>query len=436
MTLSTPAGLVRGIRRWDLVALAINFIVGAGIFGLPSRVYRLSGPASLIALAICAAALFLVVLCFAEVGSRYVETGGPYLYARDAFGPLVGFEVGWLRWLSGVTSFAANSNLLVDYSSYLWPTVNAEPWRALVITALSVSLTIINLLGVRDAAAASNLFAVGKMAPLVLFIAVGVFFVDPQRLLITRGASYGALSLSVLLLVHTFTGFESVGIAAGEVRDPQRSVPFALFTAIGAITLMYLLIQAVCIGTLPELASSTRPLADAGTLFLGSAGGYLIALGAIISIAGNLSGQLLVTPRTIFAMAEQRQLPQAFASVHPRFRTPYVSISSSAAVILGFALSGTFIQLVTISVLSRVAVYAITCLALPVLRRKSNLREPSFKVPSGNLIAIAAFLMCLWMLSSSTKGEALMTTIAAAVGLLLYLAHKMRTARSSRELRT
>jgi amino acid transporter len=301
--------------------------------------------------------------------------------------------------------------------------------------ALSLSLTIINLLGVRDAAAASNLFAVGKMAPLVLFIAVGVFFVDPQRLLITRGASYGALSLSVLLLVHTFTGFESVGIAAGEVRDPQRSVPFALFSAIGAITLMYLLIQAVCIGTLPELASSTRPLADAGTLFLGSAGGYLIALGAIISIAGNLSGQLLVTPRTIFAMAERRQLPQAFALVHPRFRTPYVSILSSAAVILGFALSGTFIQLATISVLSRVAVYAITCLALPVLRRNSNQREPSFKVPLGNVIAIAAFLVCLWMLSSSTKGGALMTTIAAAVGLLLYLAYKVRTARQSKALR-
>ena len=435
MAQATPAALVRGIRRWDLVALGINFIVGAGIFGLPSRVYRLSGPASLIALAICAAAIFLVVLCFAEVGSRYVETGGPYLYARDAFGPLVGFEVGWLRWLSGVTSFAANSNLLVDYSSYLWPSVNAEPWRALLITALSLSLTIINLLGVRDAAAASNLFAVGKMAPLLLFIAVGVFFVNPQSLSITRGVSYGTLSLSVLLLVHTFTGFESVGIAAGEVRDPQRSVPFALFTAISAVTLMYLLLQAVCIGTLPDLASAIRPLADAGTLFLGSAGGYLIALSAIISIAGNLSGQLLVTPRTIFAMAERRQLPKAFALVHPRFRTPYVSILSSAAIILGFALSGTFIQLVTISVLSRVAVYAITCLALPVLRRKSNLREPAFKVPSGKVIAIAAFLVCLWMLSSSTKREALMTASAAAVGLLLYLPYRMRTARPSRELR-
>ena len=182
MAQATPTGLVRGIGRWDLVALGINFVVGAGIFGLPAKVYSLSGPASLIAYVVCAAAVILIVLCFAEVSSRFTKTGGPYLYAREAFGPLVGFEVGWLRWLSGITSFAANSNLLVDYLSYFWPTASGGLWRAFLVTTLTLSLTLINVVGVRDTALVSNIFAVGKLLPLLLFIAVGLFFVNPQTL--------------------------------------------------------------------------------------------------------------------------------------------------------------------------------------------------------------------------------------------------------------
>jgi amino acid transporter len=423
-----PTALVRGIRRWDLVAFGINFVVGAGIFGLPAKVYSLSGTLSLIAYAICAAAVFLIVLCFAEVGSRFDETGGPYLYAREAFGQLVGFEVGWLRSLAGVTSFAANSNLLVDYLSYVWPTANTHLWRALIITAVALSLTTINLIGVRDAALASNIFAVGKLLPLLLFVTAGLFFIQPHNFSITARPTLGALSTSVLLLVHAFAGFESVTIAAGEVRDPQRTVPFALFITIGGVVLLYVLIQVVCIGTLPELASSTRPLADAGSRFLGAYGGYIITLGAIVSIMGNLNGQLLVTPRTIFAMAEQKQLPRVFAAIHTRFHTPYFSICLSAAVILCFALSGTFIQLLTVSVLARLVVYASTCAALPVLRRKGNVRPPLFKAPAGIVVAIASVGLCVWLLSSSTKREALTTTVAAGVGLISYALYRIARA--------
>jgi len=426
MAQTTPTGLVRGIRRWDLVALGVNFIVGAGIFGLPSKVYSLSGPASLIAYAICAAAVILIVLCFAEMGGRFSETGGPYLYAREAFGQVVGFEVGWLRWLSGVITVAANSNLLVAYLSYIWPTANAGLWRTLVITTVILSLTTINLIGVRDTAVVSNIFAVGKLMPLLLFVAVGLFFVNPQNFSITTQPNYGALSMSVLLLTYAFSGFESLGIPAGEVRDPQRSVPFALFTTMGVVTLLYVLIQIVCIGTLPELASSARPLADASSRFLGPSGGYIISMGAIVSIAGNLNGHMLSTPRMIFAMAEQRQLPQVLAAIHKRFRTPYISILCSAGVMLGFALSGTFIQLLTLSVITRLVVYATTCAALPVLRRRGTVRAPAFKVPSGFLVATASVALCVWMLTNSTKRDALIAAIAAGVGLVLYSLYKMR----------
>jgi len=218
-----PPSLVRGIGRWDLVAFGINSIVGAGIFGLPAKVYSLSGPAALLAYVICAAAVLLIVLCFAEVSSRFTVTGGPYLYAREAFGDVVGFELGWLRCLSFVITFAANANLLVDYLGSVW--IPTGTWRKLVIIIVVLLLTAINLVGVRQTAIVNNIFATGKLVPLLLFITVGVFFINPQNFSVAAPPSYGAFSQSVLLLLYTFTGFESVPIPAGEVSDPQRAIP-------------------------------------------------------------------------------------------------------------------------------------------------------------------------------------------------------------------
>jgi len=239
---------------------------------------------------------------------------------------------------------------------------------------------------------------------------------------------YSAFSMSVLLLVYAFTGFESVAVPAGEVRDPQRNIPFALFATIGIVTLLYVSIQIVCIGTLPGLENSARPLTDASNRFLGPSGGYLISLAVLVSMAGNLTGQMLATPRVLFAMAEQRQLPGILAAVHSKFRTPYIAILFSACVVVGLAHSGTFIQLATISVMARLAMYAATCAALPILRRKSNVLAASFNLPGGSVIAVVSVGLCLWMLSNSTGREAIMTSIAAGVGLLIYFAHRMRKA--------
>jgi amino acid transporter len=282
------------------------------------------------------------------------------------------------------------------------------------------------LIGVRDSAVASNVFAVAKLLPLLLFLLVGFFFVDPQALSITGQPGYGALSASVLLVMYAFAGFESMPVPAGEVRDPQRNVPFALFTTIAVVMALYLSIQVVCIGTLPDLASSARPLADAGDRFLGPFGGMLISAGAVVSIAGNLNAQLLATPRVLFAMAEQRQVPRMLAAVHKRFHTPYSSILLSSAVALVFALSGTFVQLLTLSVLARLIVYAATCAALPVLRRKGNAPPPVLKAPWGVALAGASIALCLWLLSNSAGREALTALIAAGIGLLLFFANKAK----------
>src|SRR5882724_1576419 len=331
---TSKEGLVRGIRRWDLVAITINGIIGAGIFGLPSKVFALIGSYSLIAFVVCAAVVTLFILCFAEVGSRFDETGGPYLYAREAFGPTVAFEIGWLIWLARLTAFAANCNLLVAYLGYFLPTATNPVWRASIIIIVVAVLTTINVIGVRQAAIVSNLFTIGKLIPLIIFIAVGLFFLNHQAFALGERPTTGAFSQSVLLLIYAFTGFEMATIPAAEVRDPKRNLPHALLIAIAVVAFLYILIQVVCVGTLPGLAESQKPLADASMQFMGAAGGAIISAGAIISITGNLNILVLSGSRVPFAMAEQEQLPSFIGRVHPRFFTPHVAIICSAAVML------------------------------------------------------------------------------------------------------
>lgn len=428
----TREGLVRGIRRWDLVAVVINGIIGAGIFGLPSKVFGLIGSYSLIAFAVCALVVTLIILCFAEVGSRYDTTGGPYLYAREAFGSLVGFEVGWLQWLARITAFAANINLLVGYLGFFWPAAGAEPWRTLIITGIVLALTAVNVVGVRKATVLGNFFTIGKLIPLVLFIAAGLFFINWGNFSFDAQAGgaqlgYTTFSTSVLLLIYAFTGFEMAVIPAGEVQNPQRNIPFALLTAIGIIAALYILIQFVSIGTLPGLATSARPLADASNNFMGTAGALVISAGAMISITGNLSLLILAGSRIPFAMAEQKQLPSVLSTTHKRFRTPHFAILLTAAVMLILAISGTFIYALTISAIARLLTYAATCAALPKLRHTKDAPPAKFKAPAGIIVATAALVLAGWLLSNSTLGEARDAGIAAALGLAIYFIYRLRS---------
>jgi amino acid transporter len=419
------ADLVRGIRRWDLLAICINGIIGAGIFGLPSRVYGLIGTYSLIAFVACALVVALIILCFAEVSSRFEETGGPYLYAREAFQPAVAFEIGWLIWLARVTAFAANCNLLINYLSFFWLSATTPLWRALVIVAVVTVLALINLLGIRQAAIVSNAFTIGKLVPIILFIAAGLFFLNPQAYELGPTPSTGDFSKSVLLLVYAFTGFEMATIPAGEVRDPQRNLPRALLIAILVVATLYILIQVVCVGTLPGLAQSTKPLADAGSQFLGAAGGAIISAGAIISISGNLNILLLSGSRLPFAMAEQKQLPAVVGSVHRTFFTPYISILITAGVMLFLTLKSSFLEALTISTIARLVTYGATCLALPLFRARKEAPPALFRLPGGTVIAILSLLLIVWLLLNSTLKEAWAATVAAAVGLAIYFAYRL-----------
>jgi APA family basic amino acid/polyamine antiporter len=424
------ADLVRGIRRWDLVAIAINGIIGAGIFGLPARVYSLIGTYSLIAFVVCALVVALIILCFAEVSSRFDDTGGPYLYAREAFQPAVAFEVGWLIWLARVTAFAANCNLMINYLSYFWLPATTPFWRASIIVFVVAVLAAINLLGIRQAAIVSNAFTIGKLVPIIIFIAAGLFFLNPQAYEFGPSPTTAAFSQSVLVLVYAFTGFEMATIPAGEVRDPKKSLPRALLIAIVVVAILYILIQVVCVGTLPGLAQSTKPLADAGSLFLGPAGGAIISAGAIISITGNLNILLLSGSRLPFAMAEQKQLPAFVGSIHRRFFTPYVSILITAALMLFLTLKSSFLTALTISTIARLVTYAATCLALPVFRARTDVPAAVFRLPGGTIIAILSLLLIVWLLLNSNLGEAEAAAWAGGAGLVIYFAYWLYSRRS------
>lgn len=418
------SGLHRAVGRWSYVAFMINGIIGAGIFGLPSRVHALVGVYGLIAYALCAALMFCIALVFAEVASRFSATGGPYLYARLAFGPLAGFLLGWLMWITRVTALAAISNVLVSYSSFFWAPAAAGWPRALVTSGVLVGLTVLNLIGVRRVADAMSAITVAKLVPLALFVVAGLFALDRHAFVAPHAVTTTHFGQAMFQLVFAFAGFEAAAVLAGETRDPQRTLPFALLFALALTTVFYLLIQVVCIGTLPGLATSEKPLADAGARFLGPAGGGLLALGALISAFGTLCGSMLIGSRLLFAMSEQDQIPAVFQRLQPRFRTPHVAILVTAAVGIALSLTGTFTYIVGLNVLTRLATYVLTAGAMIAFRRRPGMPAAMFPAPAGAALAVITIVTCVWLGSRSQGHELRDVAIAVVAGVALFVAHR------------
>jgi amino acid transporter len=311
-------------------------------------------------------------------------------------------------------------NLLLGYLSFFWPAAGFGATRALVITVVVIALTTVNVIGVREAALVSNLFTIGKLAPLLLFVITGLFFLNPKSFGEPLAPNFADFSRAVLLLVFAFSGFEMAVIPAGEIRDPRRNIAFALLTAIGIVLLLYILIQVVCIGTLPGLANSERPLVDAGSRFLGVSGASIISVGALISVTGTLNSIMLSGPRVLFGMAERGQLPQLLAATHRRFRTPHIAILISAAAMLVFTMQGTFMSALTISTVIRLVAYIATCISLPVLRFRNDASLARFSAPAGVAVAVAATTLSVWLLSNSSSNDAGEAALAAALGIPIF----------------
>jgi len=426
---SARPGLLRVLGRWDLLALVINGIVGAGIFGLPAKVHALLGLYGLLAILVCAGVIGLVILCFAEVASRFNETGGPYVYASTAFGPVVGFLTGWLFWVARVAGGCAICSLLLQYIAYFDPALNQGLGRAMTAAGIIGALVAINYFGIGIATMVANGLTFGKLAALLIFVTFGLMHINPAAFNDIPLPSTARFAQSVLLLTFAFVGWESVVVLAGEARNPQRDLPIALVGGVCAVGILYFFIQLVCIGTLPQLAASERPIVDASRLFIGPAGATLITIGAVLSMVGTLSVTMLTISRMPYAIASAGQLPGWLAAVHPRYRTPHVAVLVSGMLVLGLTLSSSFVYLLTVSAIARLLVFAVGCASLPKLRRMPAVRPACFAVPGGALFPCAALLLIAWLLASSSWAETFDVAMLSSLGAIFYALGRWRARR-------
>jgi APA family basic amino acid/polyamine antiporter len=419
-------GLLRAIGRWDLLALVINGIIGAGIFGLPAKVHALLGVNGLWAIIACAVIIGLVILCFAEVASRFTQTGGPFVYAATAFGPFTGFLAGWVLWVARVTGCCAICSLLLEYAAYFSPRLNQGTGRAVAAVSIVGTLTVVHFFGIKRAVLFGNIVTVGKLLPLLVFVAFGLLHLDPTRFSQTGLPINGHFAQAVLLLGFALVGWESVVVTAGETRNPQRDLPFALIAGLSVVAILYLLVQIVCIGTLPLLSTSERPVVDAARMFLGPGGATLITVGALIAMVGTLNVTMLTISRVPYAMALAGQLPRVLGSIHPRYRTPHVAVMVSSVLVLALTLSSSFVYLLTVSTISRLLVFAVTCASLPRLRQMAAAPAARFVLPGGLIIPCAALAMIAWLLASSSWIESRDVTILILLGTLVYAVGRRR----------
>lgn len=412
---------VRGVSKWQIVALSINDVIGSGIYLLPAAAAMLLGVVSIWAVFLAGCAVSILVLCFAEASSYFDQQGGAYLYTREAFGEFIGFEVGWMTWLARVTSVASLSVGFALACSFLWPEV-AEGWgRAALITISLSILTWINVIGIKHGAKMAVFLTITKSIPLVLFMIVGLFYMNWDLISAEiPNISFDAMTKAVLLVLFAYVGFESTPGAAGEFKNPKKDLPFALLTMVILVTLSYTLIQFVAVGTFPELATSEAPLAESAAYFAGGVLAMIMTLGAMISILGNVSNTTLMGPRYLYALAKDGYGFKALAKIHPRYNTPANAILVQSGIALILALSGSFVGLAMLSIIARLTTYAGTAAALPILRKRFPDQKKSLRLPGGYTIPILALVICLIFLISTTLENLIAGAVALLLGAVIY----------------
>jgi APA family basic amino acid/polyamine antiporter len=419
----TP-NLVRAIGRWSLVTLMVNFTIGAGIFGLPSAAAGLLGGQSPIAYLIAAAGIGVIAACVAEVASRFRQAGGPYLYAKVAFGRFLGLQTGWLLWLTRVSSSAAVANVFVDYMPGFWPQAKGPINRVVILTILIGGLALINICGISMGTRVSNFLTVAKILPLLLFVAVGLFFIGLHGSPVpvtSEGHPAGTWLRTVLLLIYAFTGFEAALIPTGELKNPRLDIPKAILFSLPLIAMVYFLVQTVVVRMLSSSTLTDHPLSAAAYVFGGSTMASIVSVGALLSSFGSLAANMIANPRLTFAFAEQGDFPRWFGAIHRRYQTPYISILAFAMLLWALALMGSFRWNATLSAVSRLFAYGITCAALPVLRKKMP-GQQGFHLPGGLVFAVLGILFVLVLVSRMGRAELIALAATASLSMLNWLA--------------
>jgi APA family basic amino acid/polyamine antiporter len=416
------AHLKRDIGIFGASFLALNAMIGAGIFALPGKVAVNAGLLSPWLFLAVGALFITVVLTFAELSSYYDNTGGPVLYASDAFGPLAGFSTGWAIYLSRMTAFAANANVMAVYLASLHDLFSSDIARAAIITFATVGMTWANIAGVRDGVRTMAVFTFLKVTPLILMILLGLQYVTGATLLPGGPLIVEELGGTTLLLIYAYIGFETVAVTAGETANPRTTLPKAFLGTMLATALLYFMIVLVFVAIVAPDEYSRATLVDVGRSLAGPAGAVAITLAAVFSIGGNLASSMLAAPRIIFSMAENRMLPSWFGHIHSKFATPDRSILLMGAMALFMALTGTFAKLAIASSVLRLLGYIVCIASLPAIRRNADAgaRARAFRLKGGYAIPVIALMICFWLLSQSEQDSWIAVVTLLAVGWLFY----------------
>ncbi len=419
----------------DCVGLGINGIIGTGIFLLPTKVFAAAGGLAWAAWLAIGAVCLLVGLCFCEAAGRADRNGGPYLYARDAFGRWIGVAVGWMALAANIFAYGAVARGFGRNLSFLVPALDAEGPQIAVAIAVIGALAALNYRGIKPGALMSDFFSGAKLVPILLFVALGLFFVDWSRLSAAPPpgeSSLAALKVGGFAALFACTGFEYVPVAAGETDNPRRNVPLALFFALAGSILLYVLVQVVFMGTHPHPAAADKPLAEAAEAFAGPWAGRFVAVGSVISSFGYLTAVALVTPRYLSSLAENGELPAVLARTHPRFRTPSVAIVLTSLVCVLMAKFFDFDRGADLNNAAVFAQYVPTCLAVLVLRRKRG--PSSFALPLGPVIPLLATAGCLLFLNGIHREDVIFSLGTLAVGLVLHGAWRLSSRAMAKQL--
>ena len=400
----------------DVIAIGVNAIVGSGVFSLPDDMQRSMGGFSPLSYLLCALVLIPVALCFAELSSQADKNGGPYLYARRAFGAQIGFIVGWACYLNAFISFAANATQFIEFAGLGQSVV----FRPAVITTI-VALGAINYVGIRPGALVVKLMTVGKLLAIGAFAAVALMSLDPSRLGGALPHGTAGVANGVYLALFPLQGFEVVPVPAGETANPKRTVPIATVGSLIFAALLFVVVQTAMVGAYPDLAKdSATPLVDAAR-YLGPALGLLVLVGGIVSVGGFSAGSAFGTPRYGQAMAADGELPAAMARVHRQYGTPHVAILVTTVLTSILGALYTYRELVSFSNVTVVFQYAVTCVAVPVLRRRapSTGEAGGVPIPPGPGIPVRGALGSLSLLYGADWKELGLAVGGIALGFLV-----------------
>jgi len=415
--------LVRAVGTLGLAASIVNVTIGGGIFRLPALVAASLQAAAPLSFLVCAAAMGLIVACFAEAGRRVDLTGGPYAYVEVAFGSFAGYFAGVMVWLLGTLAVAAVSTIFADSVGALVPILDGGIGRAAFLVVIFGLLSAINIRGVRQGTRLNEVATAAKLLPLLLLIVVGAFAVRPSNLVWTEPVSAGAVARASILLIFAFSGVESALVPSGEIKDVRRTVPRAILFAMVVITAFYLAIQTVAQGVLGVgLAAERTPLAAAASQIFGPWGGTMLLLGAAVSMFGYVSGMTLAVPRALFAFGRDGFLPRAMARVHPAYRTPHVAIATQSAIVCALAITSGFERLAIFANLATLILYAACCLAAWELARRDPLVAGSPRRRwRAAVVPFAACGAILWLLTSITWEEWRVAGFVLVAASLLFI---------------